>query len=395
MKLLLLRHADAQEGDLDFERPLSPKGITQLVNVADALRPYFAPSDLMVCSPSRRTRQSAQLLLTRDCPITLRVERVLYEQQDVALLLELIAKHQTPTTLWIVGHDPSLSALLQRLTHTSLTLGKGDFAVLEQDKNPLAFSLVSYQKATALQLRTSQTFTDAQSMQRLLALAMQCDVWAASWMTQPQDVERLHQWRLHMRRLESLLVWMKPAIAKKELRPLSTKVHALNQALSTMRDLDRFLALNEPWLSAKVREQAIAKRSALQAKWINTEIPLWTPLVQELSLRNPHRTRNLAAAFEKRLHTYQNDFRTLSMHDQQAVHRLRLQGKILANWMELFPQLDHPWMHARNTLKAQLKCMGELHDFECASAMSKKWSGSAKAAKAQNAAVIKTLRKQL
>ena len=62
MDLILWRHADAEDGTPDAERKLTPKGEKQAKRVADWLKEHLPDDYVVLASPARRTRQTAQAL---------------------------------------------------------------------------------------------------------------------------------------------------------------------------------------------------------------------------------------------------------------------------------------------------------------------------------------------
>jgi phosphohistidine phosphatase len=63
MDLILWRHAQAVEGVPDLERALTPRGEKDAARVGGWLRERIPPgSAIVLCSPARRTRQTADAL---------------------------------------------------------------------------------------------------------------------------------------------------------------------------------------------------------------------------------------------------------------------------------------------------------------------------------------------
>lgn len=112
MELLLVRHALALppegEGDLaDDQRPLSPKGVRRFRKVVRGLEGLGVELDLILTSPKRRARETADLLaeLLRG---ESRVTPHLAAPPSGALLEEIPKEGRAA----LVGHEPYLSALL-------------------------------------------------------------------------------------------------------------------------------------------------------------------------------------------------------------------------------------------------------------------------------------------
>jgi phosphohistidine phosphatase len=127
--LIVLRHAKAEHvaGLADRERPLTARGERNAREAGDLIRP-FGP-ELVVSSPSVRTRRTAELL-GLDAPIEL--ERDVYEAYPDELLALLRRTGADVETLVLVGHNPGAHELVLSLTGTDDDrFSPGAFAVIE------------------------------------------------------------------------------------------------------------------------------------------------------------------------------------------------------------------------------------------------------------------------
>jgi phosphohistidine phosphatase len=118
--LLILRHAKSSWKDVslsDFERPLNDRGRNAAPLVGGLIKEKRIKPDLVLCSPAERARETAALVLKSskiECP--LRYDQRIYEA-GVSDLLEVISQVGVESrTLLIVGHNPGLDGLLERLT---------------------------------------------------------------------------------------------------------------------------------------------------------------------------------------------------------------------------------------------------------------------------------------
>jgi phosphohistidine phosphatase len=120
--LWLLRHAEAEDGLPDDERPLSERGAVQADAVGRALAVLGIHLDACLSSPKLRAVQTAE----RACePIgmTVTIEPALSgEPFDVRELTAGLAE------VLLVGHDPSFSMLLHDLTGAQVRMKKGGLA---------------------------------------------------------------------------------------------------------------------------------------------------------------------------------------------------------------------------------------------------------------------------
>ena len=123
-RLYLLRHAKSSWDDptlADHDRPLAPRGRRAAKVIAEHLgREGIAP-ELVLCSPSRRTRQT----LTRIAPglgksADVQIKPELYAA-SAADLLEVL--HEVPDeveSVMLIGHNPGIQDLALSLAGAGL-----------------------------------------------------------------------------------------------------------------------------------------------------------------------------------------------------------------------------------------------------------------------------------
>lgn len=113
MKIYLVRHGEALSTEADPERPLSPKGKTEVQRMADHLASLHLGISQILHSPKLRAEQTAEIFarafnaqLTL-CPSTLDSEA------DVYPVMSMLPSFSSDTML--VGHLPMLAKLLSAL----------------------------------------------------------------------------------------------------------------------------------------------------------------------------------------------------------------------------------------------------------------------------------------
>ncbi|MBZ4622038.1 SixA phosphatase family protein [Mycobacterium avium] len=127
--LLLMRHAksDYPDGVADHDRPLAPRGIRQAGLAGDWLRAGAPAIDAVLCSTATRTRET--LRNTRiEAPV--RYSERLYASTPGIVIDEINTVGDDVSTLLVIGHEPTMSAL-------ALGLGGGSGA------NPAAAERIS------------------------------------------------------------------------------------------------------------------------------------------------------------------------------------------------------------------------------------------------------------
>jgi phosphohistidine phosphatase len=116
--LVLLRHAKAEHpaNVADTERPLTPRGHADAGAAGAWLAAQGVVPDLVLCSPSRRTRETwhaVAMALGGDATgVTAAYDPALYDADSARGLLDLlVATDPAVRVLLLIGHNPTMSAL--------------------------------------------------------------------------------------------------------------------------------------------------------------------------------------------------------------------------------------------------------------------------------------------
>ena len=138
MKLTIIRHAIAvphgTEGVADDERPLTAKGRRRFEKVARGLAEICGGPDVLLTSPLPRATETADIAAQAWGDVTPTSEPAL-AQGNVDEILGMLAHYPPDQHVAIVGHEPTLSALLARLVGSTaldrFAFRKGGVAHLE------------------------------------------------------------------------------------------------------------------------------------------------------------------------------------------------------------------------------------------------------------------------
>ena len=143
MKLLLVRHAAAvpsgTPGVPDDERPLTPKGRAKFRVAAAGLARIVDRPDALLTSPLPRARETAEIAARAFKRIEPTIEPALAHGSADGIVVALDAQPAGATVV-IVGHEPTLSALLARLLGAArgepLAFKKGGAALVDLPDGP-------------------------------------------------------------------------------------------------------------------------------------------------------------------------------------------------------------------------------------------------------------------
>lgn len=118
-ELILLRHAHAEPAaadQVDLDRPLSSEGLAEAEAAGRWLKEHQLVPDRVLCSPSRRTRETMEAVLAAVGYVDQRLDDGVYDASP-GNLMTLVDQHREVDRLLLVGHNPGLERL-SALLHT-------------------------------------------------------------------------------------------------------------------------------------------------------------------------------------------------------------------------------------------------------------------------------------
>ena len=111
--LILLRHAHAEPASsdqADLDRPLSAEGLAEAEAAGRWLSEQGLVPDRVLCSPSRRTRETLESVMGTIGFVEQRLVEQIYEATP-GTLAALVDEHREAERLLLVGHNPGLERL--------------------------------------------------------------------------------------------------------------------------------------------------------------------------------------------------------------------------------------------------------------------------------------------
>ncbi len=126
-ELILLRHAHAEPasaGQADLDRPLSSVGLAEAEAAGRWLKENNLRPDCVLCSPSRRTRETLEAVMGITGYVEQKLEDTIYEATP-GTLISLVADRNDVERLLVVGHNPGLEQLVPLLTDGSSSEYRG------------------------------------------------------------------------------------------------------------------------------------------------------------------------------------------------------------------------------------------------------------------------------
>ncbi|WP_419765351.1 MAG: SixA phosphatase family protein [Arcobacter sp.] len=137
--LYLMRHPQkqiAKQNQDDFDIKLSPEGIEEANKIAEGLHSLEIKPDLIVASPANRTRQTAEIvskILEYDKNIM--YNEVLFQAYVNELIETISYTFDTVNEMFLIGHNPSLTALTITLDVYREEIKPGEVLKIEFETN--------------------------------------------------------------------------------------------------------------------------------------------------------------------------------------------------------------------------------------------------------------------
>ena len=119
--IFLLRHAKSSWDNpalADFDRPLAPRGRRAVVRLARYMQEAALSFDQVLCSGAERARETWRRIAEEmGSNVPTDYEDALYMAGEQALMARLRGLDSTVNAVLVVGHNPDLETLAQRLCH--------------------------------------------------------------------------------------------------------------------------------------------------------------------------------------------------------------------------------------------------------------------------------------
>ena len=286
MQLLVIRHAIAENRDDyattgadDDERPLTPVGKRRMRRNAEGLRRAATHVEVLAASPLVRAQQTARILADEFRLRDVETLEALRPEGHPRELLTWLAKQSPDAVVAVVGHEPNVGALVSwcvaGVDTPKVAFKKGGAAhdrLLEQAGGGAGDAALVADPGAAASVggvATVATFAgellDDSEVRavRVVALALLADADAhRERLTQPDDPEALHDFRVAVRRLRSWLGRTRECSGATRQRAPLKRLRRLATATSRGRDSEVLAA----WLDGEKRE--LTARQRVGAVWL-------------------------------------------------------------------------------------------------------------------------------
>lgn len=202
--------------------------------------------------------------------------------------------------------------------------------------------------------------------------------------------EDVHQIRVSIRQLRSLLLLFKPALTKASYTPLVRKLQSLAKDFEMLREVQVVQyhfhqspctgtcgQLEEIINEELSKELQIMNKIIKRGKLTPLLLRLWR-MVMTVKVKESYRDQSVSRFTEEKLVVWLKEYHLshvkLSSMDMKNLHRQRIRVKRIryaAAWLR--PVLPKKVLKNIKTLKEQQELMGELHDIHCEKIKLREW----------------------
>ncbi len=252
--LVLIRHAKAErrrKEKSDSQRELTQKGIEDFRKILPVIKEYLAASDDIRLYASNKVRsvQTAEILAS-SFTITETIRADWVSSGESKEFVNLIREMPAGVCI-IVGHEPFLGEWSQLLCGQLISFQKG-MAVgfqLARENNTFAVPVWAVHPGTSC-LKNVNASSDRPAwkvfrnfvyfiLNEILLLQHNFD-------ERPNEPETVHQLRIKIRSLRSILSFMKPLLEQEKYKAIQQNLQNLLRETGHLRDLDVFINRWEP-----------------------------------------------------------------------------------------------------------------------------------------------------
>lgn len=392
LDLIIIRHgkADVLQNN-DFNRNLTKEGIKNIQNLAYILKPLVDSQEYknikIFSSSSYRTAQTAEniskILNIKD----INLNDNLYHGDYYSMLPKMLSSLDNNDCAIIIGHNPNVFFLTYNLCQIEFDFKKGSLVCLKLNDNMTSGTLkyfISGECAKKISNSTSDDYKiiNLESNNNLLGIDISdvkfeidetindfysiCDKFKTNF----QDQEIIHQMRICIRHLLTLLDFVKLDIEEESFKNVSKKIRNTNTELSIIRDLDQFINYVSKFNSFNYfKKMAISQRKDHETELLykinsNTFCDLDKIISELIWLSSDNKIKQVDAYIHDLLVLINKNKKQFSINDYEKLHSIRILGKKIKNMIEIFPDaIKNKTILIKTDINKFVKQLGILNDF--------------------------------
>lgn len=397
LDLIVMRHGKAEnmENSLDnsdFHRNLTPDGIRNIQNLATILKPLIDAqkyeSIKIFSSSSLRTAQTAEIISKELNVSEVILDDNLYHGDYYSMLPKLLLDSNDNDCVIIIGHNPNVFFLTYNLCKLEFEFKKGSIACIRLNDN-LSSGCLKYfingdciKKLIEPNLNESKIINIESNHNTFLGIDIsdvkfeidetindfysECE----KFKTNSNDQEIIHQMRIYMRQLLTLLDFVKSDLSEESFKNVSKKIRSVNTELAIIRDLDQFINYVDKFDNCKhFKKMATSQRKNHETELLdkinsNTFCNLEQIFSELIWTNSDDKIKHVDAYIQDLLISIHKNKKQLNIEDYQKLHSIRIMGKKIKNMIEIFPDaIKNKTILIKDDINKFVKRLGKLNDF--------------------------------
>ncbi|WP_423189285.1 CHAD domain-containing protein [Alkalibacterium sp. f15] len=349
IELLLIRHGRAEDrasNKEDAERQLTKKGKKEFTDFITSIKAEIkTDKDLKVwTSPLKRAKQTATIL-TEQLEWKEAEEKEFIANGDFIALMDEISQLEPETLVVCVGHEPTLGIWIEELTGSDYSFKKGGLALVRLDENDQTKGTLIWDEDPKSKKKMAKKVEPVKDVLLRQAEAMEQSY--ENFRNNPYSPKLTHRFRVDMRKMRSLLHFVKPLIGEE---PYEESTKLIQDALYRL----------EPLIEADVLIESCGERALLEPDLIDDYADLLRYLHNERrrSMRS-RLNKSMIAAFEdmivetkETINQLKFDEEKTDSRDLDAYLEKRLDSR-KKKVLKSFKQVDHSDHEALNEVSKQ------------------------------------------
>ena len=252
MDIIFVRHGKAEELSAvseDSKRQLTKEGKKSIKATVDQIVNYIkSENEIYIWSSSAaRAIQTAKILADKLNVHNLKMYHFILTGDYDAFVNEM-KELKEKTTLIVVGHEPHLSDWSKQIQDKNIPFEKGTMAGFEiQNMEPIQ-GLLRWIVYPDLYLANEKTTRKKKKISKdeyceiLKENVGEIEKYKRQFLLITDDKETVHRLRIKIRRIRSLLSFIKPLIEASEYAAIQEKLKNMEQKFSKIREIDVLLA---------------------------------------------------------------------------------------------------------------------------------------------------------
>lgn len=397
LDLIIVRHGKAENIDsslskIDFNRSLTDEGVQNIISLSNILKNLITLQNYkcikIISSSSKRTSQTAEIIAQSLDIKDIQFEDNLYHGDYYSMIPKLFSSNYEADCIILVGHNPNIFFLSYNLIGFEIEYKKGSAACFKLNES-LSHGTLQYFisgdfiKNFNLNETLKENVIDFKFKQKTFLgidisdIKFEIDeilndfyLECSKFNDNSQDPEILHQMRLYIRQIITLLDFVKMDLDEDSFKKVNLKIRNINSELAIIRDLDQFISYLEKFegydyfKKASISQRKDHELDVLYRIKSDTFHNLDELISELLWINSDDKIKHVNAYIQDLLLDIKKNKKLLSLDNYKHLHSVRIMGKKIKNMFEIFPDaINNKTLLIEKDILKFVKCLGDINDY--------------------------------